>query len=80
MIKFERGSHIYSLFTLISVVGEFPTASLRLLMNYDMVKKMVNVWSERQDIVDDDGELIKNCKLFSIVGDGKYRRIRKLSY
>ena len=76
MIKFERGSHIYNLFTLISVVGEFPTASLRLLMNYDMVKKMVNVWSERQDIVDDNGELIKNCKLFSIVGDGKYRRIR----
>ena len=76
MIKFERGSHIYSLFTLISVVGEFPTASLRLLMNYDMVKKMVNVWSERQEIVDGNGEVIKNCKLFSIVGEGKYRRIR----
>ena len=76
MIKFERGSHIYSLFTLISVVGEFPTASLRLLMNYDMVKKMVNIWSERHDVVDDDGEIIKNCKLFSVVGDGKKRRIR----
>lgn len=76
MIKFERGSHIYSLFTLISVVGEFPTASLRLLMNYDMVKKMLNVWSERQDVVDGNGVVIKNCKLFSIVGEGKYRRIR----
>ena len=76
MIKFERGSHIYSIFTLISVVGEFPTSSLSLLMSYELARKMILIWSTRQDVVGDNGQVIKNCRLFSVVGDGKKKRIR----
>ena len=76
MIKFERGSHLYTLFTLISVVGEFPTSSLSLLMSYELARKMIKVWSKRQEVICEDGQIIKNCRLFSVVGDGKTRRIR----
>ena len=76
MIKFERGSHVYTLFTLISVVGEFPTSSLHLLMSYELARKMIVVWSTRQDVVGENGQVINDCKLLSIVGDGKKKRIR----
>ena len=76
MVKFEKGSHIYTIFTLIAVVGEFPSASLTLFMPYPTAKKNVQLWSKRQEVVGDNGEILKNCRLFSIVGDGKRRRIR----
>ena len=76
MIKFERGSHIYSLFTLISVVGELPIPSLSILMSYELARKMLVGWTKRQQVVLEDGEVLDNCKLFSYVGRAKDKRIR----
>jgi len=45
-------------------------------MSYELARKMILIWSTRQDVVGDNGQVIKNCRLFSVVGDGKKKRIR----
>ena len=76
MIYFRPGSHAGSLLAVLSVVGEFPYSSLRLLGNERWFRKMVHKFTYKQTIYNSEsGEKI-SCKLINISGKGSGKTIR----
>ena len=42
MLRLDSGSHVYNLLELLSVCGEFPAKSLKILGDERYIKKMVH--------------------------------------
>lgn len=76
MIKFERGSHQYSLISMLSVVGEIPTSAFNLVGNSRTIPDLVRRLNRRHKVVGEDGQTIDNCRIIKIIGKGDKRRIR----
>lgn len=76
MIKFEPGSHQYSLISMLSVVGEIPTASLNLMGNTRTLSDLVRRLNKRHKVVGEDGQSIDNCRIIKVIGKGDKRRLR----
>ena len=70
MIKFEPGSHQYSLISILSVVGEIPTASLNLMGNTRTLSDLVRRLNKRHKVVGEDGQSIDNCRIIIVIGKG----------
>ena len=76
MIKFEPGSHQYSLISILSVVGEIPTSALNLVGNARTMPDLVRRLNKRHKVIGEDGQVIDNCRILKIVGKSEKRRIR----
>lgn len=76
MIKFESGSHQYSLISMLSVVGEIPTSALHLVGNARTIPDLVRRLSKRHRVVGEDGQVIDNCRMLKVIGKGEKRRVR----
>lgn len=76
MIKFEPGSHQYSLISMLSVVGEIPTSALKLIGNTRTIPDLVRRLNKRHKVVGEDGKCIEHCRIIKVIGKGDKRRLR----
>lgn len=76
MITIKPGSHIYTILTILTLVGEFPMASLGLfgsVRSYgDLIRKLTKVQEFR---LPDSNERIQ-CRLLTVSGKGKRKTLR----
>ena len=76
MIHIRPGSHAGSLLAVLSVVGEYPYSSLRLLGNERWFRSMIHKLSEKQIVYNSEfGEKV-DCKLVNISGKRSGKTIR----
>lgn len=76
MIHIRAGSHAGRLLTVLSVVGEYPYSSLRLLGNERWYRLMVKKLSEKQILYcSESGEKLC-CKCLNVSGKGPRKTIR----
>jgi hypothetical protein len=76
MITVRPGSHVYHLLSLLSVVGEFPASSLRLLGSEPVLKRLVHKLESVQEIrFSNDGEVYR-LKLLVVSGKRNLRTVR----
>jgi len=75
MLAVKPGSHMYQLLRLLSISGEFPTASLGILGNVRTVKAMVHKMEAKQKIRLTNKTILNN-KLFQVSGKGNQRTVR----
>jgi hypothetical protein len=76
LITVKAGSHVYQLLQLLSVAGEFPTASLRLLGNERVVKALVHRLESPQDFRFPSGLVARHVKVFQVSGQRDRRTVR----
>lgn len=76
MIKFVPGSHTYSLISLLSVVGEFPTYSLSLIGNRRTLQGLITRLNNVHEVRDNTGKTLTKGRIINIIGKGLKRRIR----
>lgn len=76
MITIKPGSHIHTILTILTLVGEFPMASLGLLGSVrsygDLIRKLTTVQEFR---LPDSKERIQ-CRLLTVSGKGKRKTLR----
>lgn len=76
MITIKPGSHIHTILTILTLVGEFPMASLGLLGSVrsygDLIRKLTTVQDFR---LPDSNERIQ-CRLLTVSGKGKRKTLR----
>ena len=76
MITIKPGSHIHTILTILTLVGEFPMASLGLLGSVrsygDLIRKLTTVQEFR---FPDSQERIQ-CRLLTVSGKGKRKALR----
>ncbi len=75
MIHFRPGSQVYRLVTLLSVVGEFPMRSVRLLGRERVYKTLIGKLTSPQVLRFDDGKETR-CRLLTIAGRGAGKAVR----
>ncbi len=76
MLHFSPGSHAQILLSLLSVVGEYPMSSLRLLGSEHTYRKLIRKMQEKQIVQNDEtGEEIIT-RVLSVSGNGKAKTIR----
>ena len=76
MIKFEPGSHQYSLISILSVVGEIPISALNLIGNIRTIPDLVRRLNKRHKVIGENGKSIDHCRIIKVIGKGDKRRIR----
>ena len=76
MITIKPGSHIHTILTILTLVGEFPMASLGLLGSVrsygDLIRKLTTIQEFR---LPDSNERIQ-CRLLTVSGKGKRKTLR----
>lgn len=76
MITIKPGSHIHTILTILTLVGEFPMASLGLLGSVrsygDLIRKLTTV----QDFRLPDSKEHIQCRLLTVSGKGKRKTLR----
>lgn len=76
MITIKPGSHVQTLLSILSFVGEFPMRSLHLLGSARSYKDLVHKLTQWQEFrFPDKGERF-TCKLLTVSGRGKNKTIR----
>ena len=68
MLHFRPGSQVHRLVTLLSVAGEFPARSLRLLGNERVYKALVHKLTQPQTFRHHQTGMDFTCRLLSISG------------
>lgn len=78
MITLRTGSHALNIITLLSVTGEFPMRSLKLLGNERVLKALVHKMTAPQDyrLPHTQTEERITCKLLNVSGKGSSKSIR----
>lgn len=76
MLYFRPGSQLWQLTTLLSVVGELPFRSLRLLGNERVLKTLVTKLTIPQTIRNSKTETEMTCRLLNVTGKGASKTIR----
>ena len=78
MITLRTGSHALNIITLLSVTGEFPMRSLKLLGNERVLKALVHKMTTPQDyrLPHTQTEERITCKLLNVSGKGSSKSIR----
>ena len=73
MITIKPGSHVQTLLSILSFVGEFPMRSLHLLGSARSYKDLVHKLTQSQEFrFPDKGERF-TCKLLTVSGRGKIK-------
>ena len=78
MITLRTGSHALNIITLLSVTGEFPMRSLKLLGNERVLKALVHKMTTPQDsrLPHTQTEERITCKPLHVSGKGSSKSIR----
>lgn len=76
MITLRPGSHAYRLLLLLSVAGEFPTRSMRLLGSVRSLEALVYRLEHTQQFRSESGADLGSCKMLSVSGKRDRRTIR----
>ena len=76
MLHFRPGSQAWQLITLLSIVGEFPFRSLRLLGNERVLKALVTKLSLPQTIRNPQTETEMACRLLTVTGKSNSKTVR----
>ena len=76
MITLRPGSHAYRLLLLLSVAGEFPTRSMRLLGSVRSLEALVYRLEHTQQFRNESGADLGSCKMLSVSGKRDRRTIR----
>ncbi|MCM1508877.1 MAG: hypothetical protein NC177_17355 [Ruminococcus flavefaciens] len=76
MVHFRKGSQVWQLVTLLSVVGEFPVSALHLLGNERVYKALIHKLIQQQTIRNSHTGMEMTCRLFTITGKGSLKTIR----
>jgi len=76
LITVKAGSYVHQLLQLLSVAGEFPTASLRLLGNERVIKALVHRLELVQEIRLSVGGPVYRVKVFQVSGQRDRRTVR----
>lgn len=71
MIQFRPGSHACSLAEMLSVVGEYPAHSVRLLGNERVYKALIHKLTTVQAIRNSQTETEITCRMINISGKGR---------
>ena len=76
MIHMHKGSQAGSLAAILSVVGEYPYSSLRLLGNERYFRKIVHKLSEKNELYNSESCERVFCKFLNLSGKGSSKTIR----
>ena len=76
MITIRPGSHVHTLLTVLSFVGEYPVTALGLLGSVRSYKDLVYKLSMPQEFRFPDSEERFSCRLLTVSGKGKRKTIR----
>ena len=76
MITIRPGSHVHTLLTVLSFVGEYPVTALRLLGSVRSYKDLIYKLSMPQEFRFPDKEKHFTCRLLTVSGKGKRKTIR----
>ncbi len=74
MLHFYTGSRAHKIVSLLSMAGEFPLSSLKILGNAQSYRNCIYKAQERQEIRGEEARLI--CQLFKVVGTDENLRVR----
>ena len=76
MIYLRKGSYAYNLVTLLSVIGEFPFRSLRLIGNERVLKALVKKLTTVQTFRRENSQTEMTCRLLTLTGKSNAKTIR----
>jgi len=76
MITVRPNSHVHELITFLSYVGEFPYASIHLLGNKEVWRKLISKLAHEQEYRFPDKADRITCRLLNVTGKGKDKTIR----
>lgn len=76
MLHFRTGSQAWQLITLLSIVGEFPFRSLRLLGNERVLKTLVMKLTMPQTIRNPKTDTEITCRILTVTGKGDSKTVR----
>ena len=76
MITIRPGSHVHTLLTVLSFVGEYPVTALGLLGSVRSYKDLIYKLSMPQEFRFPDSEERFSCRLLTVSGKGKRKTIR----
>ena len=76
MITIRPGSHVHTLFTVLSFVGEYPVTALGFLGSVRSYKDLIHRLTMQQVFRFPDSEERFNCRLLTVSGKGKRKTIR----
>ena len=76
MITIRPGSHVHTLLTVLSFVGEYPVTALRLLGSVRSYKDLIYKLSMPQEFRFPDSEERFTCRMLTVSGKGKRKTIR----
>lgn len=76
MITIRPGSHVHTLLTVLSFVGEYPVTALGLLGSVRSYKDLIYKLSMPQEFRFPDREERFHCRLLTVSGKGKRKTIR----
>ena len=76
MITIRPGSHVHTLLTVLSFVGEYPVTALGFLGSVRSYKDLIHRLTMQQVFRFPDSEERFNCRLLTVSGKGKRKTIR----
>lgn len=76
VIHFNRGSHVHQLVTILSFTGEYPSHSLFLLGNRQVMRRLVRRLISPQTFRNDATGEEHTCRLLTVTGKGHDKTIR----
>lgn len=76
MVHFRKGSQVWQLVMLLSVVGEFPVSALHLLGNERVYKALIHKLIQQQTIRNSQNGMEITSRLLTITGKGSLKTIR----
>lgn len=76
MITIRPGSHVHTLLTVLSFVGEYPVTALGLLGSVRSYKDLIHKLTMPQESRFPDSEERFTCRLLTVSGKGKHKTIR----
>ena len=76
MIHMHKGSQAGSLAAILSVVGEYPYSSLRLLGNERYFRTLVHKLTEKNELYNSESGERVFCKFLNLSGKGSSKTIR----
>ena len=76
MITIRPGSHVHTLLTVLSFVGEYPVTALGLLGSVRSYKDLIHKLTMLQEFRFPDSEECFTCRMLTVSGKGKRKTIR----
>ena len=76
MLHFRPGSQVWQLITLLSVTGEFPFRSIRMLGKERVLKALVTKLTMPQTIQNPQTETEMTCRLLTVTGRSSSKTVR----